>query len=117
MPLDSQMSRLQASLWKFLLEYFIGPENGASREKVLARYNAWHSSQIIDRDFREVVSDLVVNFKKPICTSPSGGYYVARTPDELDISIRYLEKTGGAFFERARSLKEAIPLQRQGNLL
>jgi hypothetical protein len=39
-------------------------------------------SILTDHDFRDTVSQLVIIFKKPICTSPAVGYFVARTEAE-----------------------------------
>lgn len=114
--LDRLMTPLQAAIWTFLKERFLGPENAEPRATVLSRYNLIHNSEIGDRDFREAVAELVVHFKKPICTSSAGGYFVARTMKDLEQAVADLESRGGAIFERARALKETIPLERQERL-
>lgn len=113
---DSTMSSIQAAIWQFLRDRYVGPDNASPRAAIISRYNLLHSKTIEDREFRETVSDLVVVFKKPICTSPAGGYYVARTFGELTIGVNYLEGAGSKFFERARALKETIPLETQESL-
>jgi hypothetical protein len=55
-------------------------------------------------------------WKKPICTTPGGGYFVARTSRERDEAINYLKSVGSEIFERARALEESDPLDRQENL-
>lgn len=114
---DSLMSPLQAAIWSFLLERHVGPENAAPRETVLCRYNLLHSSNLDDRKFREAVSELVTFFKKAICTSPSGGYFVARTVAEKNVALNYLDSVLTKVGDRRRALAEADPLERQERLL
>ena len=115
--LDSLMTPLEAAVWAFIIQRHTGPENAQPRSAILWRFNSIHPGfGINDRQFRQVVSDLVTRFKKSICTSPSGGYFVARTMKDLDIGVRALESAGAAFFERARSLKETLPLEQQEDL-
>lgn len=114
---DSLMSPLQAAIWAFLLERYIGPENAAPRETILVRYNLMHSSTLDDRHFRAAVSELVKYFKKAICTSPSKGYYVARTMAEKNVALNYLDSVLTEVGDRRRSLAEADPLERQERLL
>jgi hypothetical protein len=45
----------------------------------LAPLNLLRNSYLSNRDFRDVVSQLVTVFEKPVCTSPAKGYFVART--------------------------------------
>ncbi len=110
------MSPLQSAIWNFLLAGYVGPENAAPRAVIIGRYNLIHKTELGDRKFREIVSDLVVNFKKPVATSASGGYFVARTQRELENAIYDLESKGAAIFDRARILKETIPLSAQEDL-
>ena len=114
---DTLMSSLQASLWAFLRERHVGPENAQPRAAILARYNLLHNSQLDDRHFREAVSELVKVFKKAICTSPSGGYFVARTLAEKKIALHYLDSVLTEVGDRRRALDEADPLERQERLL
>lgn len=113
---DHLMSPLQAAVWQFLLAHFSGAEGTTPRAVIISRYNLLRGTELDDRTFRQVVSELVTVFKKPICTSPGGGYFVANTARELNAAINYLKSAGSAFFERAKSLEEADPLERQENL-
>ena len=114
---DSLMSPLQAAIWAFLLERHVGPENAQPRAAILCRYNLLHGSHLDDRPFRAVISELVKFFKKAICTSPSGGYFVARTLAEKKIALNYLDSVLGEIGDRRRALDEADPLERQERLL
>ena len=114
---DSLMSPLQTSIWNFLLERHVGPENAQPRAAILSRYNLMHDSRLDDRHFREVVSELVKFFKKAICTSPSGGYFVARAIAEKKIALNYLDSVLTEVGDRRRALDEADPLERQERLL
>lgn len=91
MPLDSQMTPLQVALWHLLRERYYGVARAAPRAAVLAWFNMSHNPPIDDRDFRELKSVLVSVFKKPICSSPGKGYYVARNRGEKQEAINYLE--------------------------
>ena len=115
---DHLMTLLQAAVWQFLVAHFAGPEKATPRSTIIARNNIWHDGrfQITDRNFRQVVADLVTCFKKPICTSAASGYYVARTARELDAAVRDLRSRIGATAERLRALEVAVPLQQQGSL-
>lgn len=114
---DGRMSPLQAAVWAFLLERYVGPENAAPRAAILARYNLLHSSNLDDRDFRQIVSELVTVFKKAICTSPARGYFVARTLAEKQEALHYLDSVLTEVGDRRRALDEADPLERQERLL
>ncbi len=116
---DNLMTPLQSALWSFLLERHVGPENAQPRAAIFSRFRLLNLrfSAIDDRSLREAVSELVTIYKKAICTSPGNGYYVARTMREKEESINYLKSAGSKFFERARGLEEADPLERQERLL
>lgn len=113
---DQQMTPLQAAIWNFLREEYVGPEAMTPRAAILARFNLMTGRDLDDRKFREAVSELVTIYKKPICTTSAGGFYVARTMKDLDLAVRDLEAKGAACFERARALQETIPLERQERL-
>lgn len=116
---ESRMSALHLAVWRFLLDNYVGPGNASPRAGIIARFNVTHESQgfrVSDRTFRHVVSELVTEFKKPICTVSSDGYFIARTQKELEQAVHDLEARGGAIFERARVLRDTIPLQRQESL-
>lgn len=114
--LDNMMSALQAAVWSFLRESYVGPEAMTPRAAILVRFNLMTGKDLDDRTFRQVVSELVTLYKKPICTTSAGGFYVARTTKDLDLAIRDLEAKGATIFERARALKETIPLEQQERL-
>jgi hypothetical protein len=113
---ELKMSDLQSEVWRFLLERFAGVENAAPRSAILSRYNLVNKKELSDRVFRQVVSDLVTDFKKAICTTPEVGYYVARTGRELDAAVNDLKAKGAAIFERARALEATEPLEKQERL-
>lgn len=108
---------LQASIWAFLLERHVGPENAVPRAAILARYNLLHNSSLDDRVFRQVISELVTVFKKAICTSPVRGYFIARTMGEKNEALHYLDSVLTEVGDRRRALAEADPLDRQERLL
>ncbi len=113
----STVSPLQASIWEFLKEKFVGRENATPRATIIARYNLMHPRQeLSDRVFRQIVSDLVTLFKKAVCTTPGSGYFVARASRERDEAINYLKSAGSETFGRARALEEADPLECQESL-
>lgn len=114
--IDTRMTSLQADIWQFLLEKFAGIENATPRAAILARFNLVRACQVSDRDFREAVSNLVVVFKKPICTSPAKGYFVARTEREKQEALNYLDSVLTEIGDRRRALAETDPLERQERL-
>lgn len=115
--LDIAMSPLEAAIWSFLIGHCAGPEKAMHRAAIISRFNLINPTrEIHDRLFRQVVSDLVITYKKAICTTPADGYYVARTMRELEGGIRALEAKGATIFQRARALKETLPLEKQERL-
>ena len=75
---ELKMTDLQSDIWQFLLEGYVGIENATPRAGILARFNLIKKKELSDRVLRAVVSDLLTDFKKAICTTPEVGYYVAR---------------------------------------
>ena len=69
-------------MWAFLKERFAGKENAASRMTILTRLNMMRLNQLSDREFREIVSQLVILPKSPICSTPAVGYFVAKAEAE-----------------------------------
>ena len=55
-------------------------------------------------------------FKKLICTSPSRGYFVARTQAEKQEALNYLDSVLTEVGDRRRALAETDPLERQERL-
>jgi hypothetical protein len=113
---DREMSALEKSIWEFLRQHFAGIERATPRVTILARYNLIAHSQIGDRDFRDIVSRLVTVYKKPICTTPHRGYYVARTEREKTEALNYLDSILSEIADRRRALADTDPLERQESL-
>ena len=113
------MSPLQSALWIFLCEHFMGKENATPRRAIFARFRLlnprWETAT--DRKLRETKSELVKIFKKAICSSPSRGYYVARTMAEKSEALNYLDSVLTEVGTLRRDLAEADPLERQERLL
>src|SRR5574341_2557816 len=110
---DLRMSELQSDVWEFLLKNFAGIECATPRAAILTRFNFFRNAHLSDRDFREVVSELVTVYKKAICTTPARGYFVARTVAEKNEAINYLDSVLTEVGDRRRALAEADPLERQ----
>ena len=118
---DTAMTSAQRAVWDFLLDGYVGHMKATPRRTIIARFNGFHAQNapilhLDDRTFRDTVSLLVSQFNKPICTTSGGGYFVARTPDELDYAVKELESRGKVVFERARALKHSNPLEPQREL-
>ena len=87
------------------------------RAGILAHLNALHPRlHLSDRDFRQSVANLIRQDRKPICTTSSGGYYVARTQEELSTGIAALRKQARSLIERANALDKTLPVKEQGEL-
>lgn len=78
----------------------------------MTRFNMVRLSEISDRDFREIVSELVTVYKKPICTTPAVGYFVAKTEAETKEALSYLDSVLTEVGDRRRALAETDPLER-----
>jgi hypothetical protein len=113
---DSLMTPLEAAVWAFLKERFAGMENAQPRTTVLTRFNILRVSPVSDRDFRETVAQLVTVYKKPICTTPARGYFVAKTEGEKKEALNYLDSILTEVGDRRRALAETDPLERQERL-
>ena len=57
-----------------------------------------------------MISELIIVFKKPICTAPSTGYYLACGEQEKKVSLNYLDSVLTEVGDWLRNLAEAIPL-------
>ena len=113
------MTNQERAVYDLLLAHNIGAERAQPREAILARWNTYHAlkhGKLSDRTFRQIVSDLVVHFGRPICTTSAGGYYIARTAGELDDAIRDLESKATTILDRARVLRRTLPLEPQASL-
>jgi hypothetical protein len=86
------------------------------RVTILARFNLTRPTPMSDREFREIVSQLVTIYKKPICTTPSVGYYVAKTEREKKETLHYLDSVLTEVGGRRQPLTETDPLERQEKL-
>jgi hypothetical protein len=113
---DSQMTPIQAAVWSFLKERFAGRQNATPRATILTRFNLLRLSELSDRDFRDTVPQLVTVFKKPICTTPTAGYFGANTEAEKREALNYLDSTLTEIGDRRRALAETDPLERQERL-
>jgi replication-associated recombination protein RarA len=102
------MPLLDAAVWTFLKERFAGKENAAPRVTILSRFNLLRISPVSDRDFRETVSQLVIVYKKPICTTPAVGYFVAKTEAEKREALNYLDSVLTEVGDRRRALGKPI---------
>ena len=69
-------------------------------------------SYLSDREFRDTVAQLVTVYKKPICTTPAAGYFVAETEAEKKEALNYLDSMLTEIGDR-RALAETDPLERQ----
>jgi hypothetical protein len=84
------MSPLQKPSGSFSEKGFAGAENAVPRSATLTRFI--RHQELPDRDCRDRVgSQLVTVFKKPICTSPAKGYFVARTERDQQDALNYLD--------------------------
>jgi len=113
---DALMTEKQRQVWGWLVGHHAGAANAAARTSIIERFNTYHVVRLNDREFRQICSDLVTHWEKPICATSDGGYFVARTPDELSHAIADLEARAVTILERAKALKAAIPLEPQGRL-
>ena len=110
------MTKIQEEVWNFLLTRHAGEENAMPRAAILTHFNLVRHKTISDREFREIVSELVTVYKKAICTMPARGYFVARTVAEKNHAINYLDSVLTEVGDRRRALAEADPLERQERL-
>jgi len=117
MPADpALLTDLERTIWEWLVAHHAGEAQAAPRAEILKRYNLFHIKTLSDREFRATCADLVAKFNLAICTTSSGGYYVARTPQELEHAVRDLESRAVAILDRAKALRQALPLEPQGRL-
>ena len=108
--MSAEPTGLHLEIWSFLVENFAGLERATKRSAILLRFNLVHKKEISDRDFRSAISELINVYKKPICTAPSTGYYLAVGEAEKNISLNYLDSVLTEVGDRRRNLAAAIPL-------
>jgi len=58
-----------------VIQKYKGDVNKKPRYELIEECRASGATNLNDRAFRDISSDLVVNYKVPILTSPGGGYY------------------------------------------
>ena len=112
----ADMSAQEREVWEWLVAHHAGAENAAPRGGILARYNIYKIPKLSDREFRAICAALVTRFSLAVCTTSEGGYYVARTPNELARAVAELEARAVSILDRARALRNARPLEAQGRL-
>jgi hypothetical protein len=74
----------------------------------LVRFNLVRTKAISDREFREIVSELVTVYKKATCTTPARGYFVARMVAKKTHAINYLDSVLSEVFFRYRKSSSAL---------
>ena len=103
-------------MWGFLKERFAGKDNAAPQATVLTRFNMLRAAPVSDRNFRDTVARLVMVYKKPVCTTPAVGYFVAKTEAKKREALNYLDSVLTEVGDRRRALAETDPLERQERL-
>ena len=104
----------------------IGKENSIDkRTLVMFIYGKYTSTT--ERQVRDIVADLVTNYRYPVCTSSStGGYWIAANKDEAIEAARDIESRITDLSDRAKALRSCdlpavLPDERaraaQGSLL
>ena len=117
MPHDiTLLTEEHRAVWDWLVAKCAGKAHAQPRAALLESYNTYHVAKLSDRKFRQLVSDLVLQFHLPVCPTSADGYYVARYQAELDHGIAELKARAAAIFDRQRALEHARPLEPQGVL-
>jgi hypothetical protein len=60
---NRKMTKIQEEVWNFLLTRHAGEENAMPRAAILTRFNLVRHKTISDREFREIVSELVTVYR------------------------------------------------------
>jgi hypothetical protein len=69
---------------------YTGAAAATPHRTTLLRYKHRYNLELTDGTFRGQSFDLVKVWKKPMCTTPAGGYFVASTARERDQHARQL---------------------------
>jgi hypothetical protein len=104
------------AVWDWLVSHCAGRTNAQPRATLLGSYNTFHVVKLSDRKFRQLVSDLVLQFHLPVCPTSADGYFVARYPEDLEHGIAELKARGAAILARQRALEQALSLEPQRRL-
>ena len=118
MPKGSQFgsdaSKLIAErLWDILLSDHHGPDQSVLANGLCMTYRIRYDSALSDRVCRAAISWLVTEQKKPICSFPSGGFFVATTTDELEAARLHLRSRAMSCLLRAQALRRTQPIPPQ----
>ena len=102
---------IEAAVWAYLSHWHTGFERAAPRARILAGLRAAGllPETVHDREFRAICAHLVEAHHLPICTTSRGGYYVGRTREEIDASVRDLRARALAILQRANILETTRP--------
>jgi hypothetical protein len=117
MPYElTDLTEEHRQVWDWLVAKCAGKTNAQPRATLIASYNHFHIPKLSDRKFRQLVSDLVLQFHLPVCPTSADGYYVARYQPELEHGIAELKARAIALLDRQHALEQARPLEPQGRL-
>jgi hypothetical protein len=108
---DDLITPTEKRLWAFLRGRYTGAEKAAPHATNIVWFNTLTGIELEDRKFRDLVASLVTVHKKPICTSASDGYFVARTWDEKAPAERTILSVIGNLYRRYKGRHEAKPLE------
>ena len=97
-------------LHEILLDH-IGSEHPISRHALV------YATQMSDRRIRQSLHELVTQRKLPICSSLSGGYFLASTYGELEEAVGLMRRYANEMMERSRVLSMCRPMGVETNQL
>ena len=98
------MDEKTAAVWQFLHAHYFGRDAASPRARVLDHFHRVSRFRLEDREFRTIVADLVNTWRKPICSTPRDGYYVALDRWEVDAAVADLRKKARSLQTRATAL-------------
>ena len=104
------MDEKTAAVWQFLHEHYFGHDAASPRTRILEHFHRVSRFRLDDREFRNIVADLVTTWRKPICSTATTGYYVALDRWEIDAAVADLRKKARSLQDCATALDRAIPV-------
>src|SRR5579864_8834632 len=100
--MKARVTSLEVDRVEAVLRHHVGAAFVISREALSAE------TGLSDRRVRQAIHELIVERGLPICSSRTGGYFLAASHQELEDAVRFIESYRDEQAQRARCLREAF---------
>lgn len=98
------------------LQHHVGKANGVHVREMVRRITGQAAmSEPLERKVRDIVTELRKE-GRPICATPSAGYFMAETPEELDETCTFLHDRAMTSLAQVSAMKDVSLPDLRGQL-